>query len=218
MSAPGHPISKGPGVADHRAGDRSDTSCPDAGRSAAALLALLGGVLTALLAAGCSGLTGPTYQPAPAQPVPSAPKPAPAPPPASQPAPTPPPTPPPQPVPTPPQPPKQFQLGSAAAALVGIARQEAANGNPQLAQSTVERALRIEPENPLLWIMLGEAHESAGQYELAGSMGRKALQLAAGDAHTQARAWRLIGDSLRARGHNEQANDAYSHADTLAAQ
>jgi Flp pilus assembly protein TadD len=122
-------------------------------------------------------------------------------------------------VPTPPQPTtRQFHLGAAAAALVGQARQEAASGNPQLAQSTVERALRIEPENPLLWIMLGEAHEGAGQYELAGSMGRKALQLATGDPRTQAAAWRLIGDSLRARGRNEQADDAYSHADALGTQ
>jgi tetratricopeptide (TPR) repeat protein len=179
---------------------------------------ILAAALAALLAAGCSGLIGPTYQPAPPQPVQPAARPVPAPPPAPPPTPTPPPPAPPQPAPAPPQPPKQFQLGAAAAALIGIARQEAADGNPQLAQSTVERALRIEPENPLLWIMLGEAHESAGQYQLAGSMGRKALQLAGGDSGTQARAWRLIGDSLRARGRNQQADDAYSHADALAPQ
>lgn len=98
------------------------------------------------------------------------------------------------------------------------ASREAASGDPQLAQSTLERALRIEPENPLLWILLGQAHESAGQYELAGSMGRKAAQLATGDPRAQAAAWRLIGDSLRARGRNEEANEAYSRADTLAAQ
>lgn len=121
-------------------------------------------------------------------------------------------------MPPPPQASRQFHLGAAAAALVGLARQEAANGNPQLALSTVERALRIEPRNPLLWLMLGQAHEGSGQYELAGSMGRKALQLASGDAQTQARAWRLIGDSERARGQNQQADDAYSHADQLAAQ
>jgi hypothetical protein len=65
--------------------------------------------------------------------------------------------------------------------------------------------------------MLGEAHESAGQYALAGSMGHKALQLATGDAHAQAAAWRLIGDSLRARGRNPEANEAYARSDSLAA-
>ncbi len=182
--------------------------------SAAATLAC---ALLLLLAGGCASLIGPPYEPTSPPPAPAphtTPAPTPTPPPAQ-----PPPAPaPPQPTPAPPPTSKEFHLGPAAAALVQLAQQEAARGNPQLAQATVERALRIEPENPLLWIMLGEAHEAGGQYELAGGIGRKALQLASGDSHTQARAWRLIGDSLRARGQNEQANDAYSHADTLAAQ
>jgi Tfp pilus assembly protein PilF len=119
---------------------------------------------------------------------------------------------------SPSQPARQYRLGAAATALVDQARQQAAGGEPQLAQATLERALRIEPENPLLWTMLGQAHESAGQYALAGSMGHKALRLASGDARAQAAAWRLIGDSLRARGRNADANEAYSHADTLAAE
>ena len=118
-------------------------------------------------------------------------------------------------VPAPEQAPRKFALGPAAAALVSEAREDAANGEPQLALSTVERALRIEPRNPLLWLMLGQAHEGAGQYELAGSMGRKALQLAAGDPDLKSRAWRLIGDSLRARGRNQEADQAYSRSDAL---
>lgn len=173
--------------------------------------------LTAWLAAGCAA--PPQYeQPVtPPAPVPAPPPPAPAHP-ASAPKPAPQRPAPPQPAPPPSQPAQQFRLGAAAAALVSEARQEAANGDPQLALSTVERALRIEPRNPLLWLILGQAHEGAGQYELAASMGRKALQLAAGDAGVQSRAWRLIGDSLRARGRNQEADDAYSRADALAAQ
>ena len=174
----------------------------------------------ALVAVSCQSLIGPPYQ-APEQ---SPAGPTRTPPPAGAPAagaqssapqsPAPP-----QPVPPPKQPPtRQFHLGAAASALVQQASRQAASGNPQLAQSTLERALRIEPANPLLWIMLGQAHESEGQYALAGSMGRKAVQLASGDQRTQASAWRLIGDSLRARGRNEDANDAYSRADMLAAQ
>jgi tetratricopeptide (TPR) repeat protein len=171
--------------------------------------------LIGLLAVGCAA--GPPYQQPATQPAPAPPLQAPAqPPPAPQPA--PPPPAPPQAAPQPPQPTRQFRLGPAAAALVNEARQEAANGDPQLALSTVERALRIEPKNPLLWLILGQAHQGAGQYDLAGSMGRKALQLAAGDTSVQSRAWRLIGDSLRARGRNQQADEAYARADTLAAQ
>jgi tetratricopeptide (TPR) repeat protein len=174
-----------------------------------------------LAAAACGSLIGPPYQapPAPqtvgpganaAQPnaAPSAgPQPQ-----QSQPAPQPP-----EPAPPPAPSPRQYRLGAAATALVEQARKDAASGDPQLAQGTLERALRIEPENPLLWTLLGEAHESAGQYALAGSMGHKALQLATGDPRAQAQAWRLIGDSLRARGRNAEANEAYSRADALAA-
>ena len=176
-------------------------------------------VAVALLAASCQSLVGPPYQ-APQQPAPGQhPGPPPATPQGAPGAVAPQPPAPPQPVPPPPQPPThQFQLGAAANALVQQASRQAASGDPQLAQSTLERALRIEPRNPLLWIMLGQAHQSERQYELAGSMGRKAVQLATGDPRAQASAWRLVGDSLRARGRNEEANEAYSRADMLAAQ
>jgi len=113
-------------------------------------------------------------------------------------------------------PPRQFHLGAAAQALVNEAHAQAGAGDPQLAMSTVERALRIEPDNPLLWIELGEMHQSTGQYEQAGGLGRKALQLASGDAHAQSAAWRLIAESLKARGRNGEAAEAESRANQLA--
>ena len=182
----------------------------------AARLALA--ICAVLLAASCGSLIGPPYQPPPAEQT-VRPTPAPVPPatasPQSAPSQAPAAQPPAQ-VPAPAPAPREHRLGAAATALVEQARKQAAGGDPQLAQATLERALRIEPENPLLWIMLGEAHEGAGQYALAGSMGHKALQLATGDPRVEAQAWRLIGDSLRARGRNSDANDAYSRADTLA--
>jgi tetratricopeptide (TPR) repeat protein len=109
-----------------------------------------------------------------------------------------------------------FALGPAAAALVTQAHAQAAH-DPQLAIDTLERALRIEPGNPLLWIELGEVHQGAGRYALADSMGRKALQLASGDSGAQARAWRLIAESLRARNRNAEAGDAQARSDALLA-
>jgi hypothetical protein len=115
-----------------------------------------------------------------------------------------------------PPPRRAFKLGPAAAALVSQAHAQAAH-DPQLALDTLERALRIEPANPLLWIELGEVHEAAGHYGLADSMGRKALQLASGDAGAQARAWRLIAESLRARNRNAEASEAQARAQALLA-
>jgi len=114
-------------------------------------------------------------------------------------------------------PPHAFHLSAASAALVSQAHAQAAGGNTPLALSTVERALRIEPDNPLLWIELGQIHEGSGNYAQADGMGRKALQLASGDPRAQSAAWRLIAESLRARGHNPQASDADARAEALQA-
>jgi hypothetical protein len=113
---------------------------------------------------------------------------------------------------------RQFHLGPAATALVAQAHRQAAGGDQQLAISTIERALRIEPDNPLLWIELGEAHEAAGRFEQAGGMGHKALQLATGDPQAQSASWRLIADSLKARGRNGEAAEAQRRADELSPQ
>jgi len=121
----------------------------------------------------------------------------------------------PVPPPAPPPATRHFELGAAATALVADAHKQAVSGNPMLAVSTLERALRIEPANPLLWIELGEAHETAGHYEQAGSMGHKALQLATGDPRAQAGAWRLIAESLKARDRNDEALEAEKKADLL---
>jgi hypothetical protein len=135
---------------------------------------------------------------------------------------TPPPPAPPPPVveelpPPPPVPVRHFQLGAAATALVETAHRQASGGNTGQAITTIERALRIEPDNPLLWIELGSVHQSAGRYDQAGSMGRKALQLATGDPQAQSGAWHLIAESFKARDRNQEALEAQQKADELAA-
>jgi Flp pilus assembly protein TadD len=119
---------------------------------------------------------------------------------------------------TPPAQQRQYHLGTASTALVSQARNQAAGGDFPLALATLERALRIEPDNPLLWIELGTVHEGAGHYAQADSMGHKALQLAGGDPRAQASAWRLIAQSLRARDRNAEAADAEARARALVPQ
>ena len=81
--------------------------------------------------------------------------------------------------------------------------------------ATLERALRIEPENPLTWIELGRVQLASGNAAQADSMGHKALGLASGDPNAQSAAWRLIADSLIARGRNQEASTASARADAL---
>jgi Tfp pilus assembly protein PilF len=96
------------------------------------------------------------------------------------------------------------------------AHQQAAGGDTAQATATLERALRIEPDNPLVWIELGRVRLAENNPAQADAMGRKALALASGDASAQSSAWRLIADSLRARGNNGGAADADRRASSLA--
>ena len=112
-------------------------------------------------------------------------------------------------------PPKQFKLSPATNALVQQAHTQAHAGAFAPAAATIERALRIEPENPLLWIELGQIRLSENNPAQADGMGHKALALATGDPQAQASAWRLIAESLRVRGRNEEAADADKKAGAL---
>jgi tetratricopeptide (TPR) repeat protein len=113
---------------------------------------------------------------------------------------------------------KQFAFGAAAAALVGEAHAQERSRNFGLAAQTLERALSIEPRNPLVWIELGRENILAGNAIQAYGMGRKALYLASGDPHAQARAWQLIAASLRAQGRNDEAYAAEERAVGLSPQ
>ncbi len=112
-------------------------------------------------------------------------------------------------------PPKQFKLSPATSALVQQAHTQAHAGAFVPAAATIERALRIEPDNPLLWIELGQIRLSENNAAQADAMGRKALALATGDAQAQASSWRLIAESLRVRGRNQEAADADKKAGAL---
>lgn len=110
---------------------------------------------------------------------------------------------------------QQFTLGAAASALVGDAHTQEQSRNFGLAAETLERALSIEPRNPLVWIELGRENILAGNPSQAYGMGRKALYLASGDPHAQAGAWQLIAASLRAQGRNDEAYTAEEKAVAL---
>ena len=113
---------------------------------------------------------------------------------------------------------RQFTLGAAASALVADAHTQEQSRNFGVAAQTLERALSIEPHNPLVWIELGRENILAGNAPQAYGMGRKALYLASGDPRAQASAWQLIAASLRAQGRNDEAYVAEEKAVHLSPQ
>ena len=166
-------------------------------------------VVTASLLAACQSLFGPPVSgpSAPPQPQSGTAQPSPQTPTPQQPVPTPVP-------PNPQQAPKDFHLSAASAALVKQARTQSVKGEFPAATATLERALRIEPGNPLVWLELGQVHLSAQNAPQAESMGRKAVALATGNPSVVASGWRLIGDALRARGRDLDATEAYQRANS----
>ena len=111
---------------------------------------------------------------------------------------------------------RQFRLSPAASALVAQAHRQALGGDYGQAGATLERAVRIEPDNPLVWIELGRVQLAENNPTQADAMARKALSLGTGDAAAQSSAWRLIADSLRVRGRNGEAAQAEHRAASLA--
>ncbi|MDB6084328.1 MAG: hypothetical protein JWN43_2209 [Gammaproteobacteria bacterium] len=82
-----------------------------------------------------------------------------------------------------------------------------AHGDLDAASSTLDRALRIEPNNPLLWIELGRVRLAESDARQAEGCGRKALALASGDHATQQQAGHLLADALRAQRRNQEAHE-----------
>jgi len=138
-------------------------------------------------------------QPAPPRTVPPPPA-APA-----QVSPSPPPAPPEAPRPAPP--PREHHLSPATQSLVAHAKRLLAQGDMDGASTTLDRALRIEPRNPLLWIELGRVYLVEGDSHQADSCARKALALAGGDRTVQTQAGHLLADALRAQGRNQEAHE-----------
>jgi tetratricopeptide (TPR) repeat protein len=117
----------------------------------------------------------------------------------------------------PPPPPviREPVLSPASRALVGQAQAQLASKNFAVAASSIERALRIDPDNPLLWIELGKVRQAEGNFVQAENMGRKAVSMATNAPRAQSAAWTLIAQSYQARGRNSEAREAQLKAATL---
>ncbi len=99
-------------------------------------------------------------------------------------------------------------LSPASKSLVAQAQTQRKKGDLPGAGTSLDRALRIEPNNPLLWIEMGRLRMDQRNFAQAEAMGRKALSMSVGDGRTQSAAWQLIADALRARGKNPEAQEA----------
>ena len=78
------------------------------------------------------------------------------------------------------------------AALLEQGRAQLAAGDYSQAAASLERAIRIEPGNPWLWLELAKVHFTSGNLPQAESHARKALSLSGHDAAARDAAGKLL--------------------------
>jgi predicted Zn-dependent protease len=104
--------------------------------------------------------------------------------------------------------------GQAVVALLATAEQRARAGNLDSAAAVLERALRLEPHDPLLWHRLAKLRLQQGQFAQAASLAAKSNALAGNNRPLQASNWNTIaqakeklGDADAARAAREKAHE-----------
>lgn len=80
----------------------------------------------------------------------------------------------------------------AVVALLDDAEQNSAAGRRGAAAASLERALRIEPKNPVLWHKLSQVRFEEKNWQQALALAKKSNVLAPGDKSLQASNWRII--------------------------
>ena len=95
---------------------------------------------------------------------------------------------------------------SATLALLEDSRTAGALGDHQAAINYLERAIRIKPRDPELWIRLAEQQVHSGNLDIAIQQAQKAIALSGERVDWQRAAWLVIADAEEARGRLEVAN------------
>ena len=103
----------------------------------------------------------------------------------------------------------------AVVALLDRAEQQANTGDLDAAAVTLERALRIDPRNAILWHHLATVRLAEGEAVEAEQLAAKSNSLSAGNHSLQARNWELIAQARRHRGDAAGARAAEQRARSL---
>ncbi len=103
-------------------------------------------------------------------------------------------------------------------ALLDRAQTDNDAGQREAAGASLERALRIEPRNPWLWLALAQVRLAQGQYAQAITLARKSNSFAGHQHRVQAENWQVIGKARVAQGDSAGAEEAFKLAAELAQQ
>jgi hypothetical protein len=103
----------------------------------------------------------------------------------------------------------------AVVALLNDADQYVVTGKNQEAVASIERAIRIEPKNPVLWHKLGKVRLQEGKWDQAIATAKKSNVLAAGNRLLQSENWMIIAKAKEGQGDVAGATHAMDTARQL---
>jgi len=86
------------------------------------------------------------------------------------------------------------------ATLLAQSRAQLRDGNSAQAAATLERAIRIDPGEPAVWLALARLRYTEGNWQQAEQLARKAKSLAARGSAVRSAAEQVIGDALLMQG------------------
>lgn len=115
------------------------------------------------------------------------------------------------------------KTGKAVLALLNKARQASKKGALNTAESYLERALRIEPQNPTLWLYMAKLRLYAAKSKEAINLAKKALALSShgrfdgqiSRESLRADCWRVIAHANQKMGNFKKAQIASDKAKSL---
>lgn len=90
--------------------------------------------------------------------------------------------------------------------LLAAANTQAKEGNPDAAANSLERALRIEPRNALLWSKLANVRYLQQDWQQAIQLAAKSNTLSGNDQGLRRQNWNLMGNAYEALGDNAAAD------------
>ena len=100
-------------------------------------------------------------------------------------------------------------------ALLETAEQQANDGDLGSSAASLERAIRINPGDAVLWHHLATVRLAQGEAVQAEQLAVKSNSLAPGNSTQQARNWKLIAEARRQRGDTKGATAAKQRAREL---
>jgi len=107
------------------------------------------------------------------------------------------------------------QTGEAVKSLLVDARGAANSGNISRAESLLERALRIEPRNAVLWHYMAKMKLHQGRYNKAIGMAAKSNSMIKNNKTLMADNWRIIAHAENWLGNIDNSQKAQEKADKL---